>query len=95
MARKSVPAVPHSWSLVDWEREAPDVAPNTVVAARWLVRNNRESLVQAGALVRVGRKLVIMGAAYHSWLVGHAHCVADFHVPVHDEAHRTESGAAA
>jgi len=70
------------------------VYPGSTAAGIALVRYNRKSLVNAGALVRQGHRNVIMGAAYHAWLAGHADCVEDFHLSV-NEAHRDQPGAAA
>ena len=90
-----VPSIPHSWPLDGWDTDAPAVFPGGTSKARQLVRYHREALVAAGALVRVGRKIVIMGGAYHGWLAGHAQRVADFHMPVNDEAHRDKPGVTA
>ncbi len=56
---------PHSWSLKDWP---PDYYPNDTSKARYLVRAYRDELTAAGALVRVGRELVIIGAPYVRWM---------------------------
>jgi hypothetical protein len=56
---------PHSWSLVDWP---PAVYPHNASKGRYLVRSNRDSLVKAGALTRIGRDLVILGAPFCRWL---------------------------
>ena len=42
-----------SWGIESWP---PSVWPNTVDRARYVVRANRDSLVLAGALSRVGRR---------------------------------------
>ena len=59
------PSIPHSWSLKDW---AQDIYPNDSSKATYLVRAHRDELTAAGALVRVGRELVIIGAPYVRWL---------------------------
>lgn len=56
---------PHSWDLEHWPHE---VYPHTESRARWLLRSHREELLVAGALVRVGRELVVIGARYSNWL---------------------------
>lgn len=65
--------LPHSWYVRDWEKVAPHVAPNTLTAAKHLVRSNRDALVDAGALGRIGRELVIYGPPYSAWLASHEH----------------------
>jgi hypothetical protein len=69
---------PHSWYVSRWTEHAPGVVPNTTAAARHLVRCHRDELTAAGALTRVGRELVIMGAPYSAWLVKQRGRVADY-----------------
>jgi hypothetical protein len=63
MASKTSPL--HSWSIKNWP---PDIYPNTPEKGRYVVRAYRDELTRDGALVRVGRELVIIGAAYVRWL---------------------------
>jgi len=49
-------------------RARPDVYPNTTSRARYLIRAHKTELLAAGALCRVGRELVVIGAKYHRWL---------------------------
>ena len=58
-------SIPHSWSLKDWPQ---DIYPNDSGKARYSVRAHRDELTAAGALVRVGRELVIIGAPYVRWM---------------------------
>jgi hypothetical protein len=44
------------------------------------VRVHRDDLLQASALARVGRELVVFGAAYTRWLQRKASRVADFDI---------------
>lgn len=57
--------IPHSWSIEEWP---PEVWPGSPKHARYVVRVNRDSLVTAGVLSRVGRELIIVGARYSRWL---------------------------
>lgn len=59
---------PHSWAIESWP---PHVYPHTAGKGRYLIRCNRTSLREAGAIVRVGRDLVVIGLAYSRWLDGH------------------------
>jgi hypothetical protein len=69
--------VPHSWSVPEWPR---DVYPHSASRGRYVVRAFRDELVSAGALVRVGRDLVVMGASYSSWLTRQSSNVAGFEI---------------
>jgi hypothetical protein len=62
-ARASV--MPPSWNIENWP---PEIWPNTVERGRYVVRAYRDSLLVAGALSRVGRELIILGARYQRWL---------------------------
>lgn len=56
---------PHSWSQETWP---PSVFPHSPGRARYVLRSNRDALLAAGALARVGRQIVILGAPYTRWL---------------------------
>ena len=75
MSRNPVPVVPHSWSIADWPSS---VYPNDPKRGRYLVREHKAELLASGALVRVGRELVIMGARYSKFLERQASRVPDF-----------------
>ncbi|MEZ5499995.1 MAG: hypothetical protein R3E77_11290 [Steroidobacteraceae bacterium] len=55
----------HSWPLSDWPA---DVYPNSTERARYVLRAHRRELVEAGAMVRVGRELVVLARGYDKWL---------------------------
>jgi hypothetical protein len=57
--------VPHSWGVTAWPEA---VWPHRVGKARYVVRVHRDELLQQGALARVGRELVVIGARYERWL---------------------------
>lgn len=56
---------PHSWDLEHWPST---VYPHSESRGRYVVRMHREALRAEGALVRVGRELVVIGARYVGWL---------------------------
>lgn len=62
---ESAGAAPHSWDLEHWPGA---VYPHTSGRARYLIRTHRSDLLLSGALVRVGRELVILGDRYTAWL---------------------------
>lgn len=64
-----------SWSVSQWPEE---IYPGEPGKARYLVRAHRDELLQAGALVRVGRELVILGDRYQAWLARKAAAVPGF-----------------
>ncbi len=63
--RTAAAIAPHSWDLEHWPA---DVYPHSESRARWLLRTHRSELLEAGALTRVGRELVVLGARYSRWL---------------------------
>lgn len=76
MAQKS-PETPHSWSVAAWPAT---VYPNQANRARYLINTHKTDLMAAGALVRVGRELVVMGQRYTRWLERQAARVPDFEI---------------
>ncbi len=80
MARKrEIVGLPHSFLIKDWDRY-PDIAPGSKARGRKLVAFHRDELVAAGALVRLGRELVIIGGPYSSWLQRRSNRVAGFEI---------------
>ena len=77
--------VPHSWDFEHWPQA---VYPHTESRARWLMRAHRDELLAAGALVRVGRELVVLGEPYARWLQAQAANVPGFE----SNANRSRSG---
>lgn len=69
--------VPHSWAIAEWPR---NVYPHSASRGRYITRAFRDQLVGAGALVRVGRDLVVMGASYSSWLTRQSNNVVGFEI---------------
>lgn len=76
MAQKSTDT-PHSWSVNAWPAS---VYPNLPNRGRYLVNAHKTDLMAAGALVRVGRELVVMGTRYARWLERQAVNVPDFEI---------------
>jgi len=56
---------PHSWGIETWPQH---VYPHSSGKGRYIVRCNRDALVAAGALTRIGRDLVVLGAPFSKWL---------------------------
>ncbi|MCH7507578.1 MAG: hypothetical protein IID60_09780 [Proteobacteria bacterium] len=69
---------PHSWSIKRWPAH---VYPNSPDKARYLVRANKDSLILEGALVRVGRELVIIGDRYVRWMQKKGSAVPGYECP--------------
>jgi len=76
-SKSSALPVPHSWALESWP---PHVYPHSPGKGRYTVRANRSALMAAGALTRVGRDLVVIGAPYAAWLQSQANRVSDYHI---------------
>lgn len=78
-AKTPVPGdVPHSWPVSKWPA---NVFPNDPADARNLIRFFRDELIAAKALTRVGRRLVVLGDRYDSWLRARATEVEAFETP--------------
>ena len=66
----SVAEIPHSWSVTKaWPSH---VWPHDGRRGAWLCRSRRNELVEAGALVRMGHELVVIGTGYSRWLARQA-----------------------
>jgi hypothetical protein len=90
MAKSRTPdaqPAPHSWDIESWP---PHVFPHKPGKGRYLVRANRSALTAAGALTRVGRDLVVLGAPYTKWLESQAGRVDSFEIA----PNRTDQAAA-
>lgn len=59
-----------SWKVRDWPTH---VFPGSVKSGRHLVNCNCDSLMKAGALVRIGREPVVLGDEYRKWLAASEH----------------------
>ena len=78
MSRPTIKAsIPHSWAITSWP---PEVYPGGESRGRYIVRMHKADLIAAGALARVGRDLVIMGAAYERWLQRRRADVPDYEI---------------
>lgn len=62
------PAVPHSWPANQWTDKAPAVYPGDTDKGKYLIRTHKTELVEAGALARIGRELIVFGGPYVKWL---------------------------
>ena len=58
-------SIPHSWDVEHWPQT---VYPHSSHRARYLIRTYRDELLCEGAMSRVGRELVFLGARYSRWL---------------------------
>jgi hypothetical protein len=67
-ARRKAPqadGLKHSWLVKQWPE---NIAPGNPVAARAFIRRNRPALIRCGALARVGKDLVVLGAGWAAFL---------------------------
>jgi hypothetical protein len=67
--------VPHSW---EFDTSPASVWPHEKKRFEWLARAYRKELIEAGALTRVGKKLVFIGANYTKWLTKRSRHVTEF-----------------
>jgi|HubBroStandDraft_6_1064221.scaffolds.fasta_scaffold811235_2 hypothetical protein len=70
-------SLPHDWTYETWP---PDVYPYDKVRAQRMVKFNRDKLLAAHALTRIGREIVILGAGYARWLASNARRVTEYEV---------------
>jgi hypothetical protein len=77
MSKLQATKVPHSWDIENWP---PDVYPNRSSRGRYLVRCHRDELMAAGAVTRIGRDLVVLGAAYAGWLQRNSSRVSGYEI---------------
>lgn len=78
--------IPHSWSIDEWPSF---VYPHRASKARYTIRCHRDELVAAGALTRVGRDLVVLGAGYSAWLSKQGARVDGFQIAPNSESAKT------
>lgn len=57
--------IPYSWTINRWP---DDVYPFDPKRARYFVRAHKDEMIRAGALVRVGRELVVIGDRFDRML---------------------------
>lgn len=84
MTRQTSEPAPHSWDLEHWPQY---VYPHTVSRARYLIRSNKDSLMVAGALSRVGREYVVIGERFSRWLEKQASNVPDYQIAANRDQH--------
>jgi hypothetical protein len=68
-------AMPHSWEIGTWPA---DVWPHDSKRGQWIARAYRKELMQAGAISRIGAKLIFIGARYTAWIERRADRVGDY-----------------
>jgi hypothetical protein len=92
MSRNQATLAPHSWGIPDWPAT---VYPHTPAKARYLIRANRDALVNHGALTRIGRDFVVMGTAYTRWLESQSNRVAGYRIAANRRGARPAAASAA
>ena len=65
MAAQSVESMPPNWEINRWP---PNVFPHEPERARSFVRRYQKELIECGALTRIGRIRVVLGAGYAAFL---------------------------
>jgi hypothetical protein len=75
--KASAERIPHSWAIDEWPQS---VYPHRPSKAKYIIRAHRDELVTAGALSRVGRDLVVLGAGYSAWLAKQSNRVNGFQI---------------
>jgi hypothetical protein len=75
------------WNFANWPEH---VFPHDPQAGRHLCREHRDDLLRAGAIVRIGREIIVMGLPYYKWLQKHASRVLDFELPCNKPEHKSK-----
>ena len=79
---QQVPSLQHSWSFDGWPE---DVYPHTPERARYLFRHHKAELIAAGAVCRIGTKILFLGAGYSLWMASATAKMRGFEATVHRE----------
>jgi hypothetical protein len=82
-------SLPHSWRLAEWP---PFIFPNKQNAAKHLLRTHRSELLACGALIRIGRDLVVLGEGYAQFLARKAKRVEGYNIT--GQRHESDEAAA-
>ena len=90
MPRSRTPGadIPHSWDISSWPES---VYPNSPSRGRYLIRKHKDDLLREGALCRVGKELVCIGARYARWLEKQAANVPDYEIAPNREPRQGEA----
>src|ERR1700733_10724729 len=73
--RLSIERPPHSGTFRNWPTA---VYPGDPARGKYVCRAHRTELTQVGALVRIGREIVVMGGPYAAWLARQSKRVEGF-----------------
>ena len=68
MSRKvshAAEGLPHSWDIEHWP---VSVWPHSPKRAKYVLRAFRDELMRCGALVRIGREIIVLGKGYGYFL---------------------------
>lgn len=63
MATRS--SIPHSWNFDSWPS---DVYPGSSSRGKYIFRQHKQELINAGAVSRIGREIVFLGDRYSRFL---------------------------
>lgn len=86
MKKLAVESMPQSWAIPDHPR---GVYPGDPSKMKYLSRAYRDELMACGALARIGRDLVVLGAGYAAWLAKNQNRVHGFEIaPNRDRAEK-------
>ena len=83
-AKPAGSTLPHDWTYETWP---PDVYPYNKARARHMVKANRDKLLAAHALTRIGREIVVLGAGYARWLASNAKRVTEYEIAANRDEH--------
>lgn len=88
--------LPHSWTIPRWPAS---VAPGNGAEGARLIRANKTALIEAGAISRIGRKLIVFGKGWEKWCALQANRVFDYDMapnqPEHASKRRNQQRGAA
>lgn len=89
MSKPIAQAAPHSWPVSKWPAY---VWPGDPIRGKRFCRTYVDDLVAAGALVRMGRDLVVMGGPFTQYMLKQTAAVKDFEVAANRQQHAAKRG---
>ena len=89
VAQPEVALIPHDWTYRNWPGS---VYPYNGEAGRRVVRKHLDALLQACAVTRAGRSLIVFGREYERWLRTQTPTVKAYEIAANRPQHAHKRG---